>query len=138
MNLSLRGPEDLRSSLRGASELLYPSEETLRRSLAAESAEKEALRSQATASWLGLQPTLGFSDYAQDPEIMCGVLDSGHEQGFLAGTMARNVLRKGVAAGTQAVRLNQKGFVFLNLKAAERFGLTVPYEIIEAAEVLAQ
>jgi hypothetical protein len=62
MNLSLRGPEDLRSSLRGASELLYPSEETLRRSLAAESAEKEALRSQATASWLGLQPTLGFSE----------------------------------------------------------------------------
>jgi ABC-type uncharacterized transport system substrate-binding protein len=84
------------------------------------------------------KPTLGFSDYAQDQGIMCGVLESGHEQGFLAGTMARNVLRKGVAAGTQAVRLNQKGIVFLNLKAAERFGLTVPYEIIEAAEVLAQ
>jgi len=82
------------------------------------------------------RPTVGFSDYAQGQGILCGVLESGHEQGFLAGAMARNVLTKGASAGTQAVRLNQKGIVFLNLKVAERFGLTIPYEIIEAAEMV--
>lgn len=84
------------------------------------------------------KPTLGFSDYVQGQGILCGVLESGHEQGYLAGTMARSVLAKGVRAGTLAVRLNQKGIVFLNLKAAERFGLSLPYELIEAAEVVVQ
>jgi len=84
------------------------------------------------------RPTLGFSDYAQGQGIMCGVLESGHEQGYLAGTMAREVIAKGMAAGSLPVRLNQRGIVFLNLKAAERFGLSIPYELIEAAEVVVQ
>ncbi|MDP3428327.1 MAG: ABC transporter substrate binding protein, partial [Humidesulfovibrio sp.] len=82
------------------------------------------------------KPTLGFSDYVRAQGILCGVLESGHEQGYLAGAMARSVLTKGVRAGSLAVRINQKGIVFLNLKAAERFGLSIPYELIEAAEVV--
>lgn len=84
------------------------------------------------------KPTLGFSDYVQGQGILCGVLESGHEQGYLAGTMARRVLSSGTRAGTLPVRINQKGIVFLNLRAAERFGLSIPYELIEAAEMLVQ
>ena len=82
------------------------------------------------------RPTLGFADYAQEHGLLCGVLESGREQGSLAGDMVRRVLEKGVRAGTLPVRINQKGIVLVNLKAAERLSLSIPYEIIEAAEVV--
>lgn len=79
------------------------------------------------------KPTLGFSDIARNHEILCGVLESGREQGYLAGKMARAVLTTGQPAGRLAVRTNAEGVVFVNLKTAERLGVRVPYEIIEAA-----
>jgi ABC-type uncharacterized transport system substrate-binding protein len=79
------------------------------------------------------KPTLGFSDVARDHGILCGVLESGHEQGYLAGMMAREVLVTGQPAGRLPVRINAKGVVFVNMKTAERLGLRVPYEIFEAA-----
>ncbi|HWR04099.1 MAG TPA: ABC transporter substrate binding protein [Humidesulfovibrio sp.] len=81
-------------------------------------------------------PTLGFADYAVGDGLLCGVLESGREQGLLAGSMARQVLEKKIAAGSLPVRTNQKGIVFVNLKTAERLGLSIPYEIINAAGVV--
>jgi ABC-type uncharacterized transport system substrate-binding protein len=81
-------------------------------------------------------PTLGFSDYAKEHGLLCGVLESGQEQGALAGGMARQVLERGVSAGSLPVRINQKGIVVLNLKTAERLGLNIPYGIISAAGVV--
>lgn len=78
-------------------------------------------------------PSLGFADYAVGDGMLCGILESAHEQGQLAGQLARIVLEQGVAAGTLPVRVNQKGLVMLNLKTAERLGLIVPFEIISAA-----
>lgn len=78
-------------------------------------------------------PSLGFADYAVGDGMLCGVLESAHEQGQLAGQLARIVLEQGVAAGTLPVRVNQKGSVMLNLKTAERLGLIIPFEIISAA-----
>lgn len=79
------------------------------------------------------RPSLGFTDFALSHGHLAGVLESGHEQGFLAGSMARQVLEKGVRAGSLPVRINQKGIVMLNLKTAERLGLAIPFELIEAA-----
>jgi len=84
------------------------------------------------------KPTLGFSDAVREDGHLAGVLESGHEQGFLAGNMARSVLEKGWVAGDLPVATNQRGIVFLNLKAAERLGLSIPYEFIEAGEVVVQ
>lgn len=81
-------------------------------------------------------PTLGFADYAVGHGLLCGVLESGREQGLLAGSMARQVLEKKIAAGSLPVRTNQKGIVFVNLKTADRLGLSIPYEIINAAGVV--
>jgi len=64
------------------------------------------------------------------------VLESRHEQGALAGAMARQVLERGITAGSLPVRLNQKGVVVVNLKTAERLGLLLPFAIIEAASVV--
>ena len=78
-------------------------------------------------------PTLGFSDIAMEHGLMCGVLESGHEQGYLAGTMARDVLTKAMRAGKMPMRINDKGLVLVNLKTAERLHVDIPFEIIEAA-----
>lgn len=82
------------------------------------------------------KPTLGFADFSLDHSILCGVLESGHEQGFLAGSMARETLLKNVPAGGLPFRLNDRGIIMVNLKAAERLGVDIPYEIIEAAGVV--
>lgn len=83
-------------------------------------------------------PTLGFADYVLEDGQLCGVLESGQEQGLLAGTMARQVLERDVAAGSLPVRINQKGVVVVNLKTAERLGIILPFAIIEAAAVVVQ
>jgi len=81
-------------------------------------------------------PTIGFSDYAIKHGQLCGVLGSALEQGQLAGAMARQVLERGVAAGSLPIRSNQTGTVLVNLKTAEQLGIIVPFAIIEAAGVL--
>lgn len=82
------------------------------------------------------KPTVGFSDVAMDHGILCGVLESGSEQGYIAGGMARRVLVTGVQAGTLPLGVNRRGVVMLNLRTAERLDLRVPYELIEAASVV--
>ncbi len=82
------------------------------------------------------KPTLGFVDFAQDHGLLCGVLESGHEQGYLAGSMARTILDTGATAGSLPVRVNVRGAVLINMNTAERLGIRIPYEIIEAAGVL--
>ncbi len=79
------------------------------------------------------KPTLGFADIAKQHGALCGILESGHEQGLLAGRMVRGILTTDKAAGLFPVEVNVKGLVLINLKTAERLGVRVPYEIIEAA-----
>ncbi len=83
-------------------------------------------------------PSLGFSDAAKDHGLLCGVLESGHEQGFLAGTMAREALISGAPVGRQALRINTRGVVLLNLKTAKSLGLMLPFTLIESAGVVVQ
>jgi len=81
-------------------------------------------------------PTLGFADYVLGHGQLCGVIESGQEQGAVAGGMARQVLERGVAAGSLPVRINQKGVVVVNLKTAQSQGIVLPFAIIEAAGVV--
>lgn len=82
------------------------------------------------------KPTLGFADVSIEHGILCGVLESGGEQGFLAGSMAREILQGGGPAGRLPMRLNDKGVIMVNLNSAERLHVTIPYELIEAAGVV--
>jgi ABC-type uncharacterized transport system substrate-binding protein len=77
-------------------------------------------------------PTAGLVDFAADHGVLCGVLESAQEQGYLAGSMTREVLA-GTPAGKLPIRLNKRGVIFVNLGAAKRLGILVPYPIIEAA-----
>lgn len=78
-------------------------------------------------------PTLGFTDGAARYEILCGVLESAQEQGFLAGSMAAEALATGRRAGEMPLRVNEQGTVLVNLRAAARLSLNMPFEVIEAA-----
>lgn len=82
------------------------------------------------------KPTLGFTDVAMEHQMLCGVLESAHEQGFLAGEMAARVLLNGMKAGELPMRVNEKGVIMLNLGEAERLGLEIPFDLIEAAGVV--
>jgi ABC-type uncharacterized transport system substrate-binding protein len=93
-------------------------------------------RVMAWTNSVNTKPTLGFSDIATQHGLLCGVLESGHEQGYLAGSMARQVLTTGVAAGTLPVRSNTRGVVFVNLRTAKKLGAHIPYSLIEAAAVV--
>ncbi len=84
------------------------------------------------------KPTLGFSDATRNDGHLCGILESAHEQGLLAGRMARHLVLRGGRAGDLPVAINQQGLVFVNLKTAERLGLVIPYEIIKAADMVIQ
>lgn len=83
-------------------------------------------------------PTLGFADYVREHGQLCGVLESAHEQGRVAGGMARLLFDPSLRAQTLPVRTNQEGIVFLNLKTAERLGVSVPFEIIQSASEVIQ
>ena len=87
------------------------------------------------AAWMrsvNAKPTLGFADYALS-DVLCGVLEAGHEQGFLAANMARSVLLNGTPAGELPMRITERGVIMVNLRIAERLQVDIPYEIIEAA-----
>ena len=79
------------------------------------------------------KPTVGFANFTEDDGVMCGVLQSGYEQGFEGARMVRLVLDKGVSAGELPMQTTMQGFGMVNLRTAERLGVLVPYEIIEAA-----
>jgi len=81
-------------------------------------------------------PTLGFADFSKYYGILCGVVQSAQEQGQLAGAMASQILEQGVTAGRLPVRINTMGIILVNLKTAERLGINVPYEIINAAGIV--
>ncbi|NDY56592.1 hypothetical protein G3N56_07525 [Desulfovibrio sulfodismutans] len=84
------------------------------------------------------KPTLGFSDIAKEHGMLCGILESGREQGRVAGEMARHILDTGTTAGSMPVRINVEGVVMVNLRTAERLGVRIPFPIIEAAGVVLQ
>lgn len=101
----------------------------------------EAVSPETVIAWtnsVNKLPSLGFSDYAIRHGQLCGVLGSAHEQGLLAGAMARAVLERGVNAGSLPLRVNQNGIVLVNLKTAKRLGLVIPFAIIEASGVVVQ
>ncbi|WP_051261903.1 ABC transporter substrate-binding protein [Desulfovibrio inopinatus] len=82
-------------------------------------------------------PTLGFSDIAMNHGLLCGILESGHEQGFLAGQMVQEVMA-GTPAGALPPRRNERGVVMLNLVTAHQLKISIPYRLIEAAGVVIQ
>jgi len=77
-------------------------------------------------------PTVGFFPDAFDDGILCGVAESGEEQGYQAAKIAAQIL-KGKKVADFPILAPIKGLVIINLKTAEKLGLEIPFEVIQFA-----
>jgi ABC-type uncharacterized transport system substrate-binding protein len=69
-------------------------------------------------------PSVGFLDFSIEDGLLCGIVESGEEHGFLAAQMALQIL-KGKAAGDIPVRTARKGTVMFNAKTARKLGVDI-------------
>jgi len=69
-------------------------------------------------------PTIGFNDFAIKDGVLCGIIESGEEHGYLATQMALQLL-KGKTAGDIPIRTAKKGSVMFNAITAEKFNIEI-------------
>jgi ABC-type uncharacterized transport system substrate-binding protein len=103
-----------------------------------EGADGKVMEPKAVAAWTEAnltKPSVAFLDWPVREGLLCGIAESPTEHGYLAGKMAAAVL-SGKTAKDLPMTQGQKGTLLLNLKTAGKLGLEVPYDLIEAADVV--
>jgi len=109
--------------------------QTVKKSNDKSSGENVSLPQKTVMNWTMKNnnlPTIGFFTDAFDEGILCGIAESGEEQGFQAARIAVQIL-KGKKPKDFKIVIPTKGIVTVNLKTAEKLGITVPFEILESA-----
>jgi ABC-type uncharacterized transport system substrate-binding protein len=82
-------------------------------------------------------PVIGFFPLAADDGALCGHFETGVEHGLLSGRMVLEILG-GKKAGEIEMVTAMRGRSMLNLRTAEKFGLSVPDSLIKRIEVLVE
>jgi ABC-type uncharacterized transport system substrate-binding protein len=80
-------------------------------------------------------PIVGFLPSVAKTDCLCGVLESGLEQGKIAGQMARKILQ-GAKPASLEIQTSQTGQPLLNLDMARKLGIDVSDEIIGQVDIL--
>ncbi|MBN2513911.1 MAG: hypothetical protein JXB18_13320 [Sedimentisphaerales bacterium] len=80
-------------------------------------------------------PIIGFLNFAVNDGSLCGVLESGVEQGCLAGQFANRIL-SGDSPGSMDIILGQKGQSMLNLNTAKMLQLNISPDIMNTVDVI--
>ncbi|MEN6307757.1 MAG: ABC transporter substrate binding protein [Anaerohalosphaeraceae bacterium] len=80
-------------------------------------------------------PIIGFLTFAVDDGSLCGMLESGVEQGALAGQYIERILDGEDPASLKLV-LGQKGQSMLNLNMARKLNLTISPDIIDGIDIV--
>jgi len=80
-------------------------------------------------------PIIGFLNFAVDDGSLCGVLESGVEQGGLAGQFANRIL-SGDVPGSMDIVLGRKGQSMLNLNTAKTLQLNISPDIMNTLDVI--
>lgn len=80
-----------------------------------------------------VKPTVGFFEDAMEDGVLCGIAESGEEQGFQAAHIAAQML-KGKKASEFPIVIPTKGIVIINMKTAEKLGVKVPFSVIQVAD----
>lgn len=79
------------------------------------------------------KPVSGLWPFATRDGALCAVTVDLNEHGIVAAGMALRIL-SGEKAGQIPIVKNQDGFVILNIQAAKRISMHLPYEILQAAD----
>lgn len=82
-------------------------------------------------------PVVGFFIFAVDDGALCGYLESGVEHGMRAGAIALEILAGKTAGQIETVTVLE-GQSMLNLKTAQKLGLTIPDSVIADVAVLVE
>jgi ABC-type uncharacterized transport system substrate-binding protein len=80
-------------------------------------------------------PIVGFKPFASEDGSLCGVLESGLEQGKMAGQLALKILH-GAQPSSLEIETGLSGQPMLNLDAARSLGIDVPSDVISQADIL--
>jgi ABC-type uncharacterized transport system substrate-binding protein len=75
-------------------------------------------------------PDFSFWESRVSRGTLCTVTVSGYEQGFLAGTMARQILHDGVSPGDIDIRPSQKGQPMISMPRAKSLGIQVDVRVL--------
>lgn len=81
------------------------------------------------------KPVAGLWPFATQDGALCAVTVDLKEHGIVAANMALQIIG-GKKAGQIPIVKNKDGYVILNIQAAKRLGVHIPYEIILAADRL--
>jgi ABC-type uncharacterized transport system substrate-binding protein len=80
-------------------------------------------------------PVLGFMPFSSEDGSLCGVLESGLEQGKLAGQMALKILH-GTKPASLEIQTSLTGQPMLNLHMARKLGIRASDEVISQVDIL--
>ncbi|MEW6534384.1 MAG: ABC transporter substrate binding protein [Candidatus Auribacterota bacterium] len=80
------------------------------------------------------KPLVGFLEFTIEDGLLCGITEFGEEHGFESGKIAREMILNGKTAADFPIKTAEKGIVVVNVKAAEKMNIDLPYEVIEASD----
>ncbi|MBC8096346.1 MAG: hypothetical protein H7Y43_11080 [Akkermansiaceae bacterium] len=81
------------------------------------------------------KPTVGFFDFAIKDGVVLGIVESGEEHGYEAALMAKEILG-GKTAKDLPIKTAKKGLVMINVVTAQKAALEIPFESIQAADLV--
>jgi ABC-type uncharacterized transport system substrate-binding protein len=99
---------------------------------------KQSINPQEIISWTIHNsdiPILGFFPFSAEDGSVCGVLESGLEQGKMAGQMALKILQ-GAKPANLEIQTSLTGQPMLNLDMARKLGIQVSDDVISQVDIL--
>jgi ABC-type uncharacterized transport system substrate-binding protein len=81
-------------------------------------------------------PVVGFLDFAIEDGALCGMVESGNEQGLRAGQIARMILNGRQASDFWIVETGLHGRKLLNADTARKYGINLKSDITSLVEVI--
>lgn len=97
----------------------------------------ESMDPKAVIDWTlanNSKPIVGFLEFTIEDGLLCGITEFGQEHGFESGLIAKEMILNGKTAADFPVKTAEKGIVVINVKAAEKMNVELPYEVIEASD----
>jgi putative tryptophan/tyrosine transport system substrate-binding protein len=80
-------------------------------------------------------PDFAFSDFTVKDGVLCGVTESGYEQGKAAANIAVRILN-GETPENIPVERPDKGMKMVNETRAKELGIEIPADVLKEAEII--
>jgi ABC-type uncharacterized transport system substrate-binding protein len=81
-------------------------------------------------------PVVGFLDFVVENGALCGVVESGEEQGLCAGRLAKMILGGKKASEFPIVEQEVNSRKILNIDTAQKLGIAVPDYLYQFVEIV--